>query len=66
MAEDEDERVRYQVLHNMCDGSPPGLEDRVIETLEIFNRDKCEKVRRKAHQVIASYDHTADGKYNIM
>ena len=27
LAEDEDEAVRYQVLHNLCDGSPPGYED---------------------------------------
>ena len=30
LAEDEDDAVRAQVLHNMCDGSPPGYEDKVF------------------------------------
>ena len=55
LAEDEDEEIRFQILHNMCDGSPPGYEDKVVEALEIFNRDSVLKIRRKAHQVIASY-----------
>ena len=46
LAEDEDEKVRYQVLHNMCDGSPDHLEDKVVETLEIFNRDPNKDIRR--------------------
>ena len=29
LAEDESVKVRYQVLHNMCDGSPEGYEDKV-------------------------------------
>ena len=46
MAEDEDDKVRYQVLHNMCDGSPEGYEDKVIECLEVFNRDPNTDIRR--------------------
>ena len=49
LAEDEDEDIRYQILHNMCDGSPPDYEDKVVECLEIFNRDSVLKIRRKAH-----------------
>ena len=64
LADDEDKEIRYQILHNMCDGSPPGYEDKVVEALEIFNRDPDLKIRRKAHQVIASYQH--EGKWNIM
>ena len=64
LANDEDDNIRYQVLHNMWDGSPPSLEDKVIKTLEIFNRDKNKKIRRKAHQVMGSYLH--GGEWNIM
>mmetsp|Transcript_25604 Transcript_25604/g.24897 ORF Transcript_25604/g.24897 Transcript_25604/m.24897 type:complete len:84 (+) Transcript_25604:226-477(+) len=64
LAEDEDEKVRYQVLHNMCDGSPDHLEDKVAETLEIFNRDSNKEIRRKAHKVLGSYLRT--GKWNVL
>ena len=64
LANDPNDDIRYQVLHNMCDGSPPHLEDKVIKTLEIFNRDSNKKIRRKAHQVMGSYLHT--GEWNIM
>ena len=55
LAEDPSPTVRYQVLHNMCDGSPDGYEDKVIACLEIFNRDPNPDVRRRAHKVIGSY-----------
>ena len=64
MVEDPCEKIRYQVLHNMCDGSPPSMEDRVRDALEVFNRDKDGKIRRTAHKVIASYMRT--GKWNIL
>jgi len=34
MTEDEDSRIRYQILHIMCDGSPEHLESRVSDALE--------------------------------
>ena len=64
LARDEDKKVRYQVLHNMCDGSPPQYEDKVAECLEIFNRDKDKDIKRAAHKVLASYLRT--GKWNVM
>ena len=64
LAHDDSEEIRYQVLHNMCDGSPPHLEDKVMKTLEIFNRDSSKKIRRAAHQVMGSYLHT--GEWNVM
>ena len=64
LANDEDKDIRFQILHNMCDGSPPNVEEKVVECLEIFNRDSDLKIRRKAHQVIGSYQHS--GKWNIM
>jgi hypothetical protein len=64
MVNDPCPKIRYQVLHNMCDGAPPELETRVSEALEIFNRDKDKDVKRAAHKVLASYLRT--GKWNIM
>ena len=64
IANDSSDEIRYQVLHNMCDGSPPHLEHRIVDTLEIFNRDKNKKIRRKAHQVLGNVLH--DGDWNIM
>ena len=64
LAHDKNDDIRYQVLHNMCDGSPPHLEDRVIKTLEIFNRDSNKKIKRKAHQVMGAYLHT--GEWNVL
>jgi hypothetical protein len=64
MAHDEDPTVRYQVLHTICDGSPNHLEQNVLDTLEIFNRDVDQKIRRKAHKILANYK--ATGKWNIL
>ena len=64
LAQDEDESVRAQVLHNMCDGSPPGYEEQVVACLEIFNRDPSSEIRRKAHKVMASYLRTGD--WNVL
>ncbi len=64
MTEDEDVRVRYQVLHNICDGSPDHLESSVVDALEKFNRDEDKEIRRKAHKVLASYLRT--GKWNVL
>ena len=64
LAQDPESTVRYQILHNMCDGSPDGYEDKVAEALEIFNRDDDKDIRRKAHKVLASYLRT--GKWNVL
>lgn len=48
---DEDPRVRGQVLHNMCDGSPPHLQERVIDAITKFSRDEDKTIRRRAHKV---------------
>ena len=64
LAQDEDDAVRAQVLHNMCDGSPEGYEEQVINCLEIFNRDPNTEIRRKAHKVMASYLRTGD--WNVL
>ena len=64
MTEDDDARVRYQVLHNICDGSPDHLETQVVEAMEKFNRDEDKDIRRRAHKVLASYLRT--GKWNVL
>ena len=64
LAQDEYEGVRYQVLHNMCDRSPEDYEEKVVECLEIFNRDPDKEIRRKAHKVMGSCLRT--GKWNVL
>ena len=48
----------------MFDGSPDHLEERLMEALEIFNRDPDKDIRRRAHKVMGSYLKT--GKWNIL
>lgn len=64
MVDDEDSRIRAQILHTMCDGSPPHLESQISDSLEKFNQDPDKDIRRKAHKVLASYLRT--GKWNIL
>jgi len=64
MVNDPDPSVRYQVLHNLCDGSPKSREEEVMKTVEKLNYDEDSYIRRRCHQVIASYRKT--GKWNIM
>lgn len=64
MVDDEDTRIRQRVLHIICDGSPDRLEDRVMDAVYEFGRDKDSEIRRQAHKVLASYQHK--GKWNIM
>lgn len=64
MVDDEDARIRQRVLHIICDGSPPRLEERVMDAVTTFGRDKDPEIRRQAHKVEASYQHK--GKWNIM
>jgi hypothetical protein len=64
MAKDEDPSVRYQVLHNLCDGSPHNLESEVIPILESMWNDPDKKIRRQVRRVLNSYRRT--GKWNVM
>ena len=64
MIYDEDAKIRYQVMHNICDGSPPKYEERVVECIEVLNRDPDVKVRSNASKVLAAYTRT--GKWNVM
>jgi hypothetical protein len=64
MVDDEDDDVREQVLHNLCDGSPPHMEYKVKEALESFNTDPNKYIRRRAHKVLGSYLRT--GKWNVL
>mmetsp|Transcript_25265 Transcript_25265/g.24883 ORF Transcript_25265/g.24883 Transcript_25265/m.24883 type:complete len:134 (+) Transcript_25265:17-418(+) len=64
MIDDEDEKVRENVLHVLCDGSPEYLEDRIIHAVQSFNSDKSKYIRRRAHKVLGSYFKT--GKWNVL
>lgn len=64
LVDDEDVRIRSRVLHIICDGSPPRVEEQVYAALREFNRDSDSEIRRIAHKVLATYEHT--GKWNIL
>jgi len=64
MRNDPDANVRYQVMHNLCDGSPLCREADVIRTLDDMHNDPDKKVRRRVHQVLTHYRKT--GKWNIL
>ena len=65
MVDDEDDDVRMQVLHTLCDGSPAHMEDDVMQVVGgAFNRDKNKKIRRTAHKIMGSYKKS--GKWNIL
>jgi len=64
MIEDPDAEVRYQAMHNLCDGSPNHLEDIVIEALNKLHNDPDKRIRRKVHNVLSTYRRT--GKWNVL
>ena len=64
LVEDPCDEIRLQVLHNLCDGSPPHLEYRIKEALDIFNSDSNKEIRRKAHKALGSYLRTGD--WNVL
>merc|ERR1711934_378673 len=53
MVQDQDLGVRKQVLHTLCDGSPPRHERAVVEAVETFNSEPDRNLKRMAHKVLA-------------
>ena len=64
MVEDPDPLVRYQVLHNICDGSPKQYESRILEALNKFGRDPDKKIRKAQNKVLTSV--LRGGTWNVM
>jgi len=64
MTKDPDPNVRYQVLHNLCDGSPLAREEEIIAAIEGMHNDEDKYIRRRVHQVLSNYRRT--GKWNIL
>jgi len=64
MVDDPSPDVRYQVMHNLCDGSPASRESEVVAALEKMHNDPDKKVRRRVHNVLTHYRKT--GKWNIL
>eukprot|EP01120_Amphizonella_sp_Union-15-10_P013541 TRINITY_DN628_c0_g3_i4.p1 TRINITY_DN628_c0_g3~~TRINITY_DN628_c0_g3_i4.p1 ORF type:complete len:133 (+),score=22.51 TRINITY_DN628_c0_g3_i4:249-647(+) len=64
MVHDPDGLVRYQVLHNLCDGSPNFREEQIIAAIEELHNDEDKAVRSAANKVLSHYRRT--GKWNIM
>ena len=57
MVEDSNAKIRrYQILHIICDGSPPHMETKVKSALEKFNHDEDPEIRRRAHKVLVSFN----------
>ena len=64
MSSDSDSKIRYQILHNICDGSPSHYENQIVEVIERLNTDSDTHIRSAASKVLASYIRT--GKWNVM
>jgi hypothetical protein len=64
MIHDPDPDVRYQVLHNLCDGSPNEREDDVINAIKELEHDESKIVKRAVNRVLSSYNRT--GKWNVL
>eukprot|EP01099_Mayorella_cantabrigiensis_P005248 TRINITY_DN412_c0_g1_i1.p1 TRINITY_DN412_c0_g1~~TRINITY_DN412_c0_g1_i1.p1 ORF type:complete len:122 (+),score=23.71 TRINITY_DN412_c0_g1_i1:94-459(+) len=64
LSSDPDAVVRYQALHNLCDGSPAEIEEKVVEVLSRLTHDPDNKIRRQANRVLTVYRRT--GKWNVM
>ena len=64
LADDPDAKVRMNVLHTMCDGSPSHIGEYIEDILNKFGRDADKEIKRKSHKVLASYLRT--GKWNVL
>jgi len=64
MIHDPDPDVRYQVVHNLCDGSPNEREVDVINAIKELEHDESKIVRRAVNRVLSSYNRT--GKWNVL
>eukprot|EP01118_Nematostelium_gracile_P001108 TRINITY_DN11134_c0_g1_i1.p1 TRINITY_DN11134_c0_g1~~TRINITY_DN11134_c0_g1_i1.p1 ORF type:complete len:114 (+),score=24.21 TRINITY_DN11134_c0_g1_i1:122-463(+) len=64
MVDDDSPTVRYQVVHNLCDGAPKHMEDKIVTQLETMWNDPDLKVRKAVRRVLNSYRRTGD--WNVM
>lgn len=64
MTKDPDPDVRYQALHNLCDGSPNRREEQIIDILNQMHNDEDKYIRRRVHQILSTYRKT--GKWNVL
>ena len=64
MVDDPCPKIRMQILHNMCDGSPAHVEAKIKAALEKFNQDEDPEIRRRAHKVLVSFNR--DGVWNVL
>jgi len=64
MAGDPDAWVRRWIVHVLCDGSPSIYETRILATLEKFQHDSDERVRKPARKALAAHRHS--GTLNVL
>lgn len=64
MAGDEDVRVRGDVFHTLCDGSPRSRQAEIVAVLERMQQDPDPKLRRRVRKLLAHY--RATGQINVL
>ncbi|MCW8133491.1 MAG: HEAT repeat domain-containing protein [Planctomycetota bacterium] len=64
MVMDDDPKVRTNVIHTLCDGSPRAREADVIAALERMWNDPDEKLRRHVRRLLKGYRRT--GRINVL
>lgn len=64
MLNDEDGSVRDQALHNLGDGSPSHMEERILEATQKMYNDPHDGARKKARRMLNAYKRT--GKWNVL
>jgi hypothetical protein len=64
MAGDEDPKVRGDVFHALCDGSPRSRQAEIVDVLEGMQQDSDPKLRRRVRKLLAH--HRATGEINVL
>lgn len=64
MTADEDVRVRGDVFHTLCDGSPRSRQAEIVHVLGRMQQDPDPKLRRRVRKLMAHY--RATGQINIL
>jgi HEAT repeat protein len=64
MAKDEDAKVRADVFHTLCDGSPRSRQAEIVAALERMQQDPDLKLRRRVRKLLGHY--RATGEINIL
>jgi hypothetical protein len=64
MCDDPDPRVRSNVFHVLCDGSPREREQDVVMALDLMANDPDPRLRRRVRRLLAHY--RRGGRLNVL